>query len=80
MIGIVCDKNDPAQRLRFELWVGEKQNGTARFAQKATGDVSEKWMECTLFLQRAGDDKIDIVVDDRPQDSVGRIALAIIDR
>jgi len=37
-------------------------------------------MERTLFLQRAGDDKIDIVVGDCPQDSIGRVSLAIMDR
>src|SRR5438874_1913320 len=42
--------------------------------------VAAKWMERTLFLQRAGDDKIDIVVGDCPQDSIGRVSLTIMDR
>src|SRR5256885_7855471 len=80
MIRIVCDKNDPTKRLRLELRVGEKQNRTAGFAQKSASDVPEKRMKRGLLFQRTGDDKIDIVVRDGSQNSIGRVALTIMDR
>src|SRR5438874_12949132 len=80
MIGVVCDKNYPTKRLRLELRVGEKQNRTAGFAQKSASDVPEKRMKRGLFFQCTGDDKIDVVLRDSSQNSIGRIALTIMNR
>src|SRR5437588_13124389 len=80
MLGVVRDKDDFLKRLRFELRVCEKQNGTTRLAQQSSRDISQKRMKRALFFQGAGHDKIDIVLGDGSQNASCRIALTIMNR
>src|SRR5580704_5435472 len=80
MIRIVDHKDDSSQRLRLKFRMREKDNRTRRFAQKSPGHISEERMKGRLFFKRARDDKIDIVVRNRAQNSIRRISAAIVNR
>src|SRR6266404_7174347 len=76
---MIGDKNDSAQRFWFRRWSGEEHDRTGGLSDKAPGDIAKKSMQHDLFFQRAGNDHVDFIFNQDPQDRVGRIALFVMD-
>src|SRR4030095_10125244 len=74
---MIGNENDLPQWFRFNIWVREKHHLAGGFSHKAARDIAKKWMEHDFLFERAGNNHVDLVAVDHAENSLGWIAVFV---